>query len=215
MTNYFSQPINYTLVTAAAELPIALADVKLWLKIPSTLTADDSLITAVIKASGGYFEKITGRDLINKTYKTYLDKFPCRDDISYYSGVSPLLPALKDNGIKLRKSKLQSITSIEYYIDSVLTTWASANYYITDLPDYSSIYLIENGIFPVVDYRKQAVKITFVAGYGADATFVPEDVKQALLQMISYLYENRGDCANSDDMNAATQLFSQFKIIDF
>ena len=213
---YFQQPINYTLVTGAgATLPIALTDVKLWLKIPTTLTADDTLITALVKSAAGYFEKITGRDLINKTYKTYLDRFPCSSDIAFYSGVTNLIPKYNDNGIKLRKSKLQSITSIQYYIDSVLTTLDASDYYITDLPDYSAIYLVKDKTFPVVDCRKQSVAIVFVAGYGIDDTFVPEDVKQALMQMITYLYENRGDCANSADMDAAMQLFSQFKIVDF
>ncbi|MFT6151400.1 MAG: hypothetical protein ACJAY9_000789 [Flavobacteriales bacterium] len=211
----FEQPLNYKFVSGTTNLPIKITDVQDWLKIPQCILSEHALITAVIKAASGYFEKITGRDLINKTYKTYLDNFPCADGISYYSGVSPISPQYKDNGIKLRKSQLQSITSIEYYIGGVLTTLNSSNYYFTDLPDYSAIYLIEDGTFPIVDTRKQAVKITFVAGYGADSDFVPDDVKQALLQMISYLYENRGDCANSDDMNAATQLFGQFKIVDF
>jgi hypothetical protein len=212
----FEQPINYTLVTGAgATLPVALADVKVWLKVPTTLTADDALITSVVKAAAGYFEKITGRDLISKTYKTYLDDFPTSNSLEYYSGVSALIAKRNDNGIKLRKSKLQSISSIQYYIDSVLTTWSSSEYYFTDLPDYSSIYLVEDQEFPEVDTRKQSVVITFVAGYGIDDTYVPEDVKQALLQMISYLYENRGDCSNYNDMTAAMQLFGQFRIIDF
>lgn len=211
----FKQPLNYTLVTGAGALPVSLADVKTSLKVPSSITADDNLITALIKVAASSFEKATGRDLINKTYKTYLDAFPCGNSLYYYSGISSLSLNYNDNGIKLRKSKLQSITSIKYYIDGVLTTWDASNYYFTDLPDYASIYLVENKTFPVIDTRKQAVEIIFVVGYGTADTDMPEDAKQALLQMVSYLYENRGDCANSDDMNAATQLFSQFKIIDF
>lgn len=213
----FQQPLNYILVTGpGATLPVSLSDVKTWLKIPNSLTVDDNLITALIKSSAGIFEKITGRDLINKTYRTSLDSFPCVDGLSYYSGVSSLAPQYHDNGIIIRKSKLQSITSIQYYKDGVLTTWASSNYYITDLPDYSAIYLVADKEFPNdVDVRKQAVVITFVAGYGSSDASVPEDVKQALLQFIAYLYENRGDCASSKDMQAAMDLFSQFKIIDF
>lgn len=213
----FQQPLNYLLVTGAGSaLPVSLSDVKEWLKVPSTLTVDDNLITALIKSATGIFEKITGRDLINKTYKTYLDAFPCVDGLNYYTGVSSLALQYHDNGIVLRKSKLQSITSIQYYLDGVLTTWSSSNYYITDLPDYSAIYLVADKEFPTdVDIRKQAVVINFVAGYGSSDANVPEDVKQALLQFISYLYENRGDCANSKDMQAAMDLFSQFKIIDF
>lgn len=211
----FEQPLNYPLVTGAANLPLDIDDVKSYLKVPSSLVVDDNLIKAIIKSVTGYFEKMTGRDLINKTYKTFLDKFPSHDSLSYYSGVSPLMPKYNDNGIILRRSKLQSITSIQYYIDGVLTTWASTNYYFTDDTDYSAIYLVEGKSFPEVDVRKQAVVITFVAGYGASCCNIPEDVKMALLQMISYIYENRGDCANMNDMMASMQLFDQFKIVDF
>jgi hypothetical protein len=213
----FQQPINYILVTGAGStLPVSLFDVKIWLKVPSTITADDTLITALIKSATATFEKITGRDLINKTYKTYLDSFPCVDGLNYYTGISFLVPKYNDNGIVLRKSKLQSITSIQYYLDGVLTTWDSSNYYITDLPDYSAIYLVADAKFPTnIDIRKQSIVINFVAGYGVNDTYIPEDAKQALLQFITYLYENRGDCANSRDMQAGMDLFSQFKIIDF
>jgi hypothetical protein len=213
----FQQPLNYILVTGAGStLPVSLSDVKTWLKVPSTITADDNLITALIKSATATFEKITGRDLINKTYKTYLDSFPCVDGLNYYTGISSLAPKYNDNGIVLRKSKLQSITSIQYYLDGVLTAWDSSNYYITDLPDYSAIYLVADAEFPTdIDIRKQSIVINFVAGYGVDDTYIPEDAKQSLLQFITYLYENRGDCANSKDMQAGMDLFSQFKIIDF
>lgn len=211
----FQQPINYTLVTGASVLPLDLQSVKDYLKVPSSLSVDDNLITAMIKSVAAYFEKATGRDLINKTYKTYLDKFPSHNSLDYYSGVSPLLPKYNDNGIVLRRSKLQSITHIKYYKDGVLTTWSAADYYFTDLPDYSAIYLVDNKSFPEVDVRKQAVVITFVAGYGTYSCDVPVDIQNALLQMISYLYENRGDCANMTDMMASMQLFDQYKIVDF
>lgn len=214
---FFQQPVNYSLVTGAGSiLPVNLPDVKNWLKVPDRLTVDDNLIISVIKSATSTFEKITGRDLINKTYKTYLDAFPCVNALNYYTGTSSLALKYNDNGIVLRKSKLQSITSIQYYLDGVLTTWNAVNYYITDLPDYSAIYLVDGKEFPSnVDIRKQAVVINFVAGYGSSNANVPEDIKQALFQFITYLYENRGDCANSQDMQAAMDLFSQFKIIDF
>lgn len=211
----FEQPLNYPLVTGATNLPLDINNVKSYLKVPSSLVVDDNLIKAIIESVAGYFEKMTGRVLINKTYKTFLDKFPSHYSLSYYSGVSPLMPKYNDNGIIIKRSKLQSITHIKYYKDGVLTTWASTDYYFTDDTDYSGIYLVENKSFPEVDVRKQAVIITFVAGYGDTFCNIPEDVKMALFQMISYIYENRGDCANMNDMMASMQLFDQFKIVDF
>lgn len=211
----FRQPIDYLLITGTSTLAVSLANTKAWLKIPSTLTADDTLITYLIKAATGYFEKITGRDLITKTYRTYLDNFPVVNGLYYYSGVSPLLPQYQDNGIWLRKSRLQAIASIKYYLDGVQVTWDSANYYTTISSDYSAIYLVNDANFPSgIDVRKQAIEINFTAGYGTDDTSVPDDVQQAILCFISYLYDNRGDCADRDKQNAAVLYFTPFKIVE-
>lgn len=170
-------PINYILVTDSATEPLTLAEVKTYLRIDGT--DYDNILTPLIKTVRQLAEKITGRDMINKTWKTYLDCFPYRD------------------GIELRKSKLQSITSINYYTSSVLTLLSSATYYVTDEDSYSSIYLVDGQSYPSTDTRKQAVEITFVSGYGIDATFVPEALKQAMLSHIAYLFENTGDCTDS------------------
>lgn len=210
----FRQPLDYQLITPASGLAVSLANVKAWLKIPSTLTADDALLTYLIKAATGYFEKITGRDLLTKTYRTYLDSFPVVDGLYYYSGVSPLLPQYQDNGIILRRSPLGSITSIKYYLDGVLVTWDSLNYYTTVSTDYSEIYLVDNANFPTdVDIRRQAIEILFTAGFGADDTYIPFDIQQAVMRFISYLYDNRGDCADTAKQNAAVEYFTPFKIV--
>lgn len=211
----FRQPIDYPLITGTSTLAVSLTNTKAWLKIPSTLSVDDTLITYLIKAATGFFEKITGRDLITKTYRTYLDNFPVVNGLYYYSGVSPLLPQYQDNGIWLRKSKLQAVTSIKYLKDGVQLTWDPINYYATVNTDYSAIYLVNGSDFPQnIDIRKQAVEINFTAGYGADDTSVPDDVQQALLRFISFLYDNRGDCADKDKQNAAVLYFTPFKIVE-
>lgn len=174
----FNQPINYTLVTDATSEPITLNEVRNHLRIDGI--DYDAILTPLIKTVRQIAEKTTGRDMINKTWRTYLDCFP-----SY-------------NGIEIKKSKLQSITSIKYYINDVLTTQDSNSYYFTD-EEYSSIEIKNSYSWASSDERKQAVQITFVAGYGADATFVPQALKQAMLSHVAFLYENAGDCVDSGE----------------
>lgn len=188
----FYQPLDYPLVTGTSTLVVSLAEAKEELKIDTSDTSQDNVITRLIYTATNYFELVTGRDLINKTYKCYLNSFP---NVGY--GYAPITYGGYGNcnQIRILKSKLQSITSIKYYSNGVLVTWDAANYYITDENDYAAIYLTDGSNWPSdVDNRMQAIVITFVAGYGIDATFVPYDIKQALLQYIVYLYENRGDC---------------------
>lgn len=211
----YRPPIDYSLVTGTSTLAVSLTNVKEWLKIPSSLTVDNNLITALILAATGYFEKITGRDLIIKTYKCYLDSFPSVNNLYFYSGVSPLLPQYQDNGIYLKKSPLGSVTSIKYYSEGVQVTWDSSNYYTTVSTDYSAIYLVDGKEFPQdIDIRKQCVEITFTAGYGVSDTNVPYDIQQALMRFISFLYDNRGDCSDTAKQNAAVLYFTPFKIVE-
>lgn len=165
---------EYTLVTPATYPALDLNDAKEHLKISGS--DYDAQLLDLIAVTSSFAERITGRDLINKTYKGYLDCFP-------HSGV-----------MQIRKSKLQSITSIQYYKDDVLTTLSASDYYITDEQDYSCIHIKEDAMIPTVDDRRQAVIITFVAGYGIDACDVPKLLKQAMLSQIATLFNDAGDC---------------------
>ena len=138
----------------------------------------DNILTPFIKVSRQIGEKITGREFVEKEFKLYLDEFPCC------------------HGIEVRKSKLKSITSIQYYDqNNTLQTLDANNYYFTDDINYSSIYIKESKEFPETYNRKQAVIITFKADYPNR----PEAIKQACLSVCSYLFDNSGDCI--DDNN--------------
>ncbi len=188
----FQQPTDNLLVTGSSILVVSLVEAKEALRIDSS--TEDTLITRLIYTATNYFEMITGRDLINKTYKCYLNNFPSANNPIPFGYVYN-----QPFGIRILKSKLQSITHIKYYVDGVLTTWNSSNYYITDENDYAAIYLVDGQSWPTdADNRMQSVVITFVAGYGTAASDIPYDIKQELLQYVTYLYENRGDCDCSD-----------------
>lgn len=176
-------PKDYILQTDSASEPVTLDEVKAQLRIDGT--DYDSILTPYIKTARQIAEKITGRDFINKTWKCYLDDFSC-----------------DETEILLKKSKLQSITSIKYYTGGVLTTLSSSVYYNTNDSNYSSIILVDGESYPAVDSRRQAVEIIFVSGYGANATFVPQAIKSALISMITALYENAGDCAGDAGQQA-------------
>jgi uncharacterized phiE125 gp8 family phage protein len=191
---YFSQPLDYPLVTVSDVLVVSLNEVKAQLRIDLTNTSEDALLTTYIRAATLYFERITGRDLIIKTYKTFLNNFP-----GNYAGYGPVLYAPYNNydeGIILLKSKLQAITHIKYYdTDGILQTVDAAKYYITDQVDYAAIFIKNNQNWPTdIEVRQQAITITFTAGFGPAASDVPEDIKEILLMMVTNMYENRGDC---------------------
>lgn len=180
------QPINYILVSEIGSELLTLSDIKTHLRLDGS--DYDSILTPLIKTSRQIGENITGRDFIEKEWKTYLDAFPISNC----------------EGIELRKSKLKSITSIQYYDENnVLQTLSASDYYITEEADYSSIFLKCDKSFPRTYCRKQAVIITFRTHYPN----FPQDLEQAMLSVCSYLFENTGDCINDGN--------SQFKSLFF
>lgn len=184
MSNF--SPIKYILITDAITEVVTLAEIKAFLRIDGN--DFDNILTLFIKVSRQIGEKITGREFVEKEFKTYLDYFPS----SNYCG------------IELRKSKLKSITSIQYYDESnVLQTLNANDYYFTDSPEYSSIYLKKDKSFPNTYDKKQAVIITFKADYPNR----PEAIKQACLSVCSYLFENSGDCIIDENNSLFQQLF--------
>jgi|SRR5579864_17071 len=56
--------------------PLVLADVKNMLKVPSSITADDTYITDLIQCAREEVEIYTGRSICNKGYRQSLDSFP-------------------------------------------------------------------------------------------------------------------------------------------
>jgi uncharacterized phiE125 gp8 family phage protein len=169
---------EYILLTDSASEPVSLSEAKTHLRID---TNDyDNILTPLIKTARNLAEEYTARDFINKTWELYLDCF--------------------QNGLEIEKTKLQSITSIQYLSNGTLTTLDSSKYYFTKSSNYSKIYLKDSEIFPSHDNIRQAIKITFVSGYGTTASNVPQGLKTLLLQHIAYLFENAGDCSDTSEI---------------
>jgi len=168
---------SYIVVTPPVELAISLALVKEHLKLDPDDTSQDTYLTLLIRAVTNTIEKYTGRTLINTEFKTYRECFT--------------------DSFLIKRSKLQSITFIKYYTDSVLTTVDSDIYYISDETDFASIFLVDGEAWPSdVDTRVQPIVIQFIAGYGTVQADIPYDLQIVLLDAIAYFYENRGDCSD-------------------
>jgi uncharacterized phiE125 gp8 family phage protein len=178
---------SYLVVTPPVELAVSLALVKEHLKLDLSDTSQDTYLTLLIRAVTSTIEKYTGRTLINTEFKTYRECFT--------------------NSFLVKRSKLQSITFIKYYTDSVLTEVDSDIYYISDETNFASVFLVDGESWPSdVDDRVQPIVIQFIAGYGDTQADIPYDLQIVLLDAIAYFYENRGDCSDGCSLIDATFL---------
>ncbi len=195
---------TYKVTVPPATLPIDLATVKGYLKVTST--SDDALITSLIESATDFAEKLTRRDFITRTYATFRDFFPrwCDSEGYYACG---FLPVIRTNtfttfggntGFNLRRSPLQSVTSVQYLVDNVLTPVPTTIYYNTLETDYSEVLTLQDQLWPENgDIRLQAITITFISGFGNAPANMPDWIQTGLLQHIAMMYENRGDCMDA------------------
>ncbi len=188
---------TYEIITPPANLAVSLDAVKTHLKIPLSVTTFDVELTAFIKAATLLAETFTRRTFINTEFRTFRDFFACC--------------------FLLKRSKASSISQIQFLLDGVLTVVDPTIFFFTDVTDYSEVHLNDGKDWPDEDDIEQAVRIEFIAGYGVDESFVPEDIKLALKMMVANFFVNRGDCGvpcGDEIPCVAKALLSQYRIIE-
>lgn len=155
-----------TTITAPALEPVTLAELKAHLNV--TTTDDDDLVTAKIAAARRYLEEATGLRFISTTLELTADAFP--------SGI-----------LTIPAGPVRSVTSVKYDdVNGAEQTFAD---YSVDLAT-GRIKPGDNG-WPSTDSTLAAVRVRFVAGFGAIAADVPAALREGIMQLGAHWYENR------------------------
>jgi len=182
--------------TVAPAAPILTIDeVKEHLRVDHA--DEDALISGLMDAATAHldgYRGTLGRALVTQTWTVEFRAFANRLDI-------PLAP-------------VQSAT-IQYY-DSLNAQQTLPTSIYAVLSDGLGPYvaLKYNQQWPQTYTRDDAVKITFVAGYGAAAA-VPAAIRSAMLLLIGHWYDNRSTVAVGQSVSempfAATALLAPFR----
>jgi uncharacterized phiE125 gp8 family phage protein len=181
-----SNPMGYQLITAPASEPLTTADAKAHLRVD--FVDDDALIGLLITAARQYCEQITARSLISQQWRYVIDGF---------SGV-----------IFLEKGSIISLDSITYLDMGSATQTMPATDYASDFSGPLGRITPKFGkIWPIALPQIAAVQVTFTAGYGVDATFVPVGIKQWLKLRIGALYENREEVVSGRSITVTPMPF--------
>jgi len=158
--------------TPPASEPISLSEVKAHVRVDST--DDDTLLTGLIAAAVAHLDGqgVLGRAMITQSWSQWVSQSP---------GV-----------VRLTVGPFQSLTSVEYYdVDNALQTGTLTDFEIRLDGDFVLVKPKEDHVWPHAYIRQDAIKITYVAGFGDAAADVPQSVRQAMLLMIGHWYENR------------------------
>jgi uncharacterized phiE125 gp8 family phage protein len=162
----------FTVVTPSATPAVSLADCKLDLRI--TTSDEDVLILSYIDAASRLASEIVGRKLINETIKY---------SISRSSGT-----------VTLPFTPVTSVTEIQYFdADDISQTLTITDFHLYNFDEFTQL-VPKAGIFwPTVFDRRDAINITFVAGYGAASADIPDSITKAIRLIVVDWFENRGN----------------------
>ena len=182
---------EYQVITPPATEPLLLADAKSHLRVDTT--ADDGLITELIKACRFHLERQYDLAFITQTLQLNLDFFPYWwifrgsssgsynwwNDQAYYTQI-------------LLRGPVQSVSSVIYTDTAGSPQTLSNTKYSLD-PYHTPARLVPaaSQLWPATQAVINAVQVQFVAGYGAADTNVPSDIKAALKLLLGHFYENR------------------------
>lgn len=166
-----------SIVTAAAQEPVTLAEAKKQCNIETAFTDDDTKLTSYITTSRHRAEHITGRQLVTATYDLILPGFGACDAV-----------------IEIPYPPLVSVTSVKYYDETnTQQTLSTAEYSVDTVSDIGNIYPAYGYYWPTTYTRHDAVTIRFVCGYpvASGTATTPESIRQWILMDIATQYMQR------------------------
>lgn len=181
-----------TITTAPQNEPLDAAETISYLRIDSGV--DTTLVDNLIQASRFWAEDYTNRTFLTTVFTLSLDGIgyvdvPLKE--GFHTGYSDT-PSV--NYIELPRSPVQSVTSIKSFADdNTATTLAATNYYVDTVRVPARIVLRDGGSWPTDLRNANGIEVLYTAGYGASRADIPEPIRVAMLEYVTFMYEHRGD----------------------
>jgi uncharacterized phiE125 gp8 family phage protein len=166
-------PITPVLITAPSIEPVSLNEAKAWLRLDNT--DEDSMITALITAARLTVEAASRRLLISQNWRLVMDHWPV-------GGI-----------VKVQLSPFKTILAARSFdINGNATTYDPTGF-IVDKASEPARIMAANNIAPVTGRPFAGIELDVQLGFGANASDVPQPLRQAILLLVALWFENRGD----------------------
>lgn len=160
---------------------------------------DDELIEHYIDVATEKLENFLDRALITQTLQyslvrtTEQNSWPLAPAPIFILplGVEWVLSHAQGRDIGLLMNPVQSVSNV------ALGQWGEADTVLVEGTDYLVDYTVDPTRVHLINGNnwetRSHITITYTAGYGSDGTSVPPEIKQAILALVAWLYEHRGD----------------------
>ncbi len=179
-------------VTESADSPaVSTADMKAYLRVDGS--ADDAVIANHVTAATEAIKQYLGVALLTETFVLKADGFTSPDGDDRLAALGPGVHTVSvpyalggTDVFDVPWPPLQSVTSVVTYDrDNSSSTFGSDNYQV-DLQD-GRIYLNEGETWPTDLRARDAVAITYVAGYGSGS--IPSPILEAIKKYVEMMYD--------------------------
>lgn len=166
-------------VTDASREPVDLVEARKQCELIPTDSTHDDFLLQLIETSRRMLERRTRRAFITQTHRLSIDSFPV-------------------SRIYLPRPPLQSVTSVIYENEqgNLVTLAEGTDYRVLTDPEPGFIEPAYNKDWPTPRPTSGAVRITYVAGFGAKSSDVPIEYRQLILQLVAFYFSSRGDLSN-------------------
>lgn len=171
--------MSFSLIQTVApiEEPVTVTEAKTYARVEGTGdatvdSAQDTLIGTLIASARSEAEAYTKRQFITATWRYSLDAFPAWE-------------------ICVPRPRLITVSSIVYVAtDGTATTMDAEDYSVDTDAEPGRITPTYNTSWPTTRDVRQAVKVTYTAGYGLAAS-VPEGAKLPIKWLVAWWLEHR------------------------
>jgi len=160
-------------VSGPAVEPITLAEMKAYLRVDDDDSAQDDLISGLIKAARLMIEAASRRILIEQSWRVVLDRLP-RDRVM----LLPLSPLIAVDAIRITDAS------------GTATELPGGSFEADGLSDPPRIIVKDA---PEPGKSRNGISIALRAGFGTTPEAVPATLKLAIRILVAHWFENRGD----------------------
>ncbi len=163
-----------TTETPATKWAVTLDEAKQHCRVDSDDTEDDAVLTRLIKAATDMVEQQAGKALLEQTWN--------------------LLIAAPDGAghLHLPLTPVISVDDISYFDrDNVSQSATVGDFQLYKDEDHAWLEPKQGNVWPATYARHDAITVQFKAGFGANETDVPENLRQAVLLTVGHWFENR------------------------
>lgn len=155
----------------AAE-PVALDELKSLTRIDGS--EEDTLLASLLVAARIHIEQTFGLALINQEWSCFLSKWPASHEL------------------RISRGPVRSVSALRVYdARCAVTTIDAADYYAVASPHSIRIERRSGVDWPSPGRRVNGVEIAFTAGFGAEGRDVPEPIRQAILALAAWWFDEQ------------------------